>query len=201
MRIEDELDVDSTASFALQNPKISTDQGADAVTARKVNVTMQEMFDTTLNRPNAFNKLDASIIKYFTLLSKMATDKRQEIKKEKELYEKTYKLSASLTPAIARSKLAFAALAMPTALLGLSPNGLDRVAGEQFSQKIVPSVGAMVTASKEADMNRANAVSQLAMQELNNQTSQSQAEGNEKSGLDQILQAKNAFIKDAARAG
>jgi hypothetical protein len=199
MRIDDDFDVDAAATMAM--PKVVTDLGADAVTARKVEGTLREMFETTLSRPNAFNKLDESIVRYFSLLSKMATDKRNEIKKEKDLYEKTYKVSATMIPKIAQTKLTFAALAMPTALLGMSPNRLDTIAGTQLSQTIIPSLGGMASAGQEATMRRADAVSGLAMQELNNQTSQAQAEGNEKSGLDQILANKNNAMKEAARAG
>lgn len=193
MRIDDDLEVSASSA-----PAMPAGTEVDA-TARKVNTTLMEMFEHSLNRKDAQVDLKTSVINYLQLMGKMATDKRKDIEKEKRTYSETNQLSAGLIRNIARDRLFGAAGASACAILGIGPTPLYQIAGKQLSESIVPGFTGMWTAGQEANKARADSTGALALQELNNQTSQSQSDANSKEAVARLIAEDGEAKKRAAQ--
>jgi hypothetical protein len=192
--------LDYERDSTIREPKIPTDAAVDERTAQKINrsPTIRELFDASFERSSASVDLQASIIKYLTLMSKMSTDKREQITELKKKHEASYKKSAELTSQIGNNRFMAAMAALPPALLGLSPNRLDGIVGEQLSRNVVPGLGAMWTSGKEASQVKANAVQALALQEYSQETSTTQSEANNRGELTRIIADQGDALKKGA---
>lgn len=193
IRIDGDLEVAPSSAIALP-AETEVDE-----TARKVNKTVSEMFYQSLEQPDAHADLKASVIRYLQLMGKMATDKRKDIEKEKQAYQGANRSSADLIRSVARDRLFGALGSSACAALGVGPTPLWQIAGKQLSESVGPGLTSMWTSAGEAQKARADSASALALQELNNQTSQSQSDANSKEAVARLIAEQSEAVKRAAQ--